>query len=129
MRIGELAKTSNVSVDTLRYYEKIGLMKSVERTSSGYRIYDYDDVERLKFIKNAQQTGFSLEQIEHLLSFRASPVKAKPEIREVAKQKVTELSTHINELTKLRNELQELIKECEQDKGDCPIIKSFNEKS
>jgi len=126
MKIGDLAKKASVSVDTLRYYEKIGLLKGIQRSSSGYRNYNQQNVEQVKFIRNAQHSGFTLDEITHLLSFRCAPVEAKPQVRELAENKVAELSAHIDDLIFLRNELKALVEQCANSNSFCPIINNFN---
>ncbi|MDO6423016.1 MULTISPECIES: heavy metal-responsive transcriptional regulator [Cellvibrionaceae] len=128
MKIGDLAKKANVSVDTLRYYEKIGLLSGVQRTRSGYRSYSQHNVEQVKFIRNAQHSGFSLDEITHLLSFRNAPVEAKPKVRKLAEEKVLDLSTRIDALVLLRDELNALIDQCAKSDAYCPIIDNFNDK-
>lgn len=79
MRIGKIVEALNISADTLRYYEKIGLMSKVHRDHGGVPFYnDKDNISRLRFIKRAQKMGFNLEEIANLLSFRENPQQAKP---------------------------------------------------
>lgn len=128
MKIGDLAKKANVSVDTLRYYEKMGLLTGVKRSDGGYRQYTASNVEQVRFIRNAQHSNFSLEEISLLLSFRDAPTDEKSKIRALAGAKVQVLSERIDDLVSLRNELQLLVKKC-ADSGDahCPIIDSFSD--
>ncbi|MBU3069210.1 MAG: heavy metal-responsive transcriptional regulator [Candidatus Thiodiazotropha taylori] len=127
MKIGDLAKKADVTVDTLRYYEKIGLLNGVKRSSSGYRSYDQNNVEQVRFIRNAQHSGFSLDEIAQLLKFRAAPIDAKPKVRSLAEVKVSELSERIEGLIALRDEMKELIEQCVRSgESECPIIDSFN---
>lgn len=128
MKIGDLARQANVSVDTLRYYEKIGLLSGVQRTRSGYRNYSQQNVEQVRFIRNAQHSGFSLDEITHLLSFRDAPVTAKPKVRELAEEKALELTARIDDLVLLRDELNTLIEQCVKTNAYCPIIDNFNDK-
>ncbi len=128
MKIGDLAKQANVSVDTLRYYEKISLLSGVQRTRSGYRSYSQQNVEQVKFIRNAQHSGFSLDEITHLLGFRSAPVAAKPKVRKLAEEKVLELTMRIDDLVLLRDELTTLIDQCAKSDACCPIIENFNDK-
>lgn len=128
MKIGALAKKIQVSVDTLRYYEKIGLLTGVVRRESGYRDYGQHNIDQVLFIRNAQKSGFSLNEISHLLEFRGAPVAAKPKTRLLAAKKVDELSQKIDELIALRDELQSLVKQCAQEDSHCPIIDRFSDK-
>jgi DNA-binding transcriptional MerR regulator len=127
VKIGDLAKKTEVSVDTLRYYEKIGLITDVERSESGYRQYGQHNIEQVYFIRNAQHSGFSLEEISQLLLFRVAPLEAKSKVRDLAAEKVQALSTRIDSLIALRDELSSLVNQCESSKSHCPIIDSFNE--
>ena len=121
-RIGIVAKQLALSADTLRYYEKLGLLKQVYREPSGLRLYSDKDVSRLKFIKRAQRMGFSLEEIGWLLEFREDPQRARPRVREMARRKLEEIEKHITDVTTLRNELTLLINLCESDEEGCPIL-------
>ena len=121
-QIGEVTKRLNLSADTLRYYEKIHLLPPISRSTSGLRIYCDKDLSRLKFIKRAQRMGFSLEEIRQLLTFREAPQKARPEIRLLAKEKLTDIKAHLKELQTLKNELQLLVNLCTGSKDGCPII-------
>jgi len=124
-QIGEVAKRLNISTDTLRYYEKIKLLQSIARNSSGLRDYNDKDLSRLRFIKRAQRMGFSLDEISKLLTFRESPQKAKPEIRVLAGDKLIEIESHLEELQVLRNELKLLVGLCSDSDDGCPIIEGL----
>ncbi len=129
-KIGEVSRRLNLSADTLRYYEKIHLLPAISRNTSGLRIYNDRDISHLKFIKRAQRMGFSLDEIGKLLRFRESPQQAKPEIRILASEKLTEIESHLNELVLLKNELTLLINLCAGSKDGCPIIEGLeNNKS
>lgn len=121
-QIGEVTKKLKLSADTLRYYEKIALLKPIARSESGIRNYSEKDLSRLRFIKRAQKMGFSLQEISKLLSFRESPQKAKPEIRILANEKLLEVESHLKELQVLRNELKLLVGLCTNSLNGCPII-------
>jgi len=125
-KVGEVAAILDVSVDTLRYYEKIDLLGSVPRRDSGVRYYDEGLIARVRFIRHAQRMGFSLDAIKELLTFRDQPANVKPKVREMMQQKLIELDRQILDLSQLRDELQELTTACEgsTDK-DCPILKEF----
>lgn len=122
MRIGEVVAASGISADTLRYYEKIKLMPKVQRNGAGVRFYSDKDLSRLRFIKRAQKMGFSLEEIAQLLSFRESPQQAKPKVRDLAHQKLTEIEEHLTELSTLRDELRLLTNLCSASADGCPIL-------
>jgi MerR family transcriptional regulator, copper efflux regulator len=121
-QIGEVTRRLNISADTLRYYEKIHLLPPIARNASGLRSYCDKDLSRLKFIKRAQRMGFSLEEISQLLIFREGPQKAKPEIRQMARDKLSDIEENLQELKILRDELTLLINLCIGSKDGCPII-------
>lgn len=125
-QIGEVKKRLNISADTLRYYEKINLLPVIKRTSSGLRSYCESDLSILKFIKRAQRMGFSLNEIKQLIIFRKSPQQAKPEIRLLAKQKLQEIESSLDELKTLRNELKLLVALCRGSEEGCPIIEGLD---
>lgn len=125
-KIGEVALMLKISVDTLRYYEKIDLLGKVPRNPSGVRHYDEILITRLRFIRHAQRMGFSLDLIKELLNFREQPTNVKPQVRVVIQQKLIELEQQIHDLSQLRDELYTLSKECENSaETDCPILKKF----
>lgn len=122
LSIGEVADLLGLSTDTLRYYEKSGLLKRVARSDSGRRIYDKNDLSKLRFIIRAKKMNFSLAEISDLLQMRQQPQKIKDEIRLLTAQKLSEIETHISELSHLRNELSLLLNLCRNSEGGCPII-------
>lgn len=124
-KIGEVAQELNISVDTLRYYEKIKLLTNIHRNSSGVRGYQSEDLKKIIFIKQSQHVGFSLEEISQLLQFRDSPAKTKPFVREVVSEKLAEIELRIKELTALHSEFTQLIQQCVKSDGDCPILKQL----
>ena len=120
--IGEVARQLAVSVDTLRYYEKIGLLPKVSRTESGIRCYREKDISRLKFIKRAQQMNFTLAEIGDLLKMREAPQRARSEIRQLTANKLEEVEQRLTELDTLRRELTLLVNLCTASEEGCPII-------
>ncbi|ROR98937.1 MerR family copper efflux transcriptional regulator/MerR family gold-responsive transcriptional activator of gol and ges genes [Sinobacterium caligoides] len=127
MRIGELADKTHVSVDTLRYYEKIGLMPAVKRRGSGQRVYGDAELETLCFIKRAQLMAFSLKEIAELLKIRSNEHVMHEQAQLMARDKLVLLDEQITELTELRQELSAMLADCEQSSsdGDCPIIQGL----
>ncbi|MFQ5344912.1 MAG: heavy metal-responsive transcriptional regulator [Mariprofundus sp.] len=128
MKIGELSRQTGVSVDTIRYYEQRGLIPAAERLPSGYRQYVSGDVSRLKFIVQAKDLGFTLEEIGQLLAIRADD-RACDEVRAVAEAKAAEIDGRIRKLSRMRQTLLTLAEQCEQtsDTNPCPILKSLEE--
>jgi len=128
MKIGELSKHTDVSIDTIRYYELRGLIPPALRTVSGYRQYAADDVLRLRFIVQAKELGFTLEEISQLLALRSGERNCA-EVRAVAEAKAGEIGERIRKLSRMREILLALAEQCEQtsDADSCPILKSLEE--
>ncbi|RMG56134.1 MAG: heavy metal-responsive transcriptional regulator [Gammaproteobacteria bacterium] len=127
-RIGEVSQRTGLSADTLRYYERIGLLPDVARTASGIRMYGERDLSRLNFIRRAQRMNFSLEEIGVLLRLREDPRHARDEVRALAERKLAEVEASLEELALLRNELSLLLNLCRQGDGSCcPIIEGIEE--
>lgn len=110
------------SADTLRYYEKIGLLPGVGRAASGARLYSENDLSRLRFIQRAKTMNFSLEEIARLLEMRAAPQAARDEIRELTHNKLKAVEAHLKSLQALRKELLLLVNMCRGAAAGCPII-------
>ncbi len=125
--IGEVARLLTMSVDTLRYYEKIGLLPKVSRAESGIRHYRDKDISRLKFIKRAQQMNFTLAEISDLLKMREDPQHARAEVRQLTTNKLKEVEVRLTELDSLRRELALLVNLCTASEEGCPIIDRIEE--
>ncbi len=124
-RIGDISKRLGLSVDTLRYYEKIGLLGRVHRTAAGIRSYSDNDISRLKFVRRAQKMNFSLAEIASLLQMREDPQHVRQEVRELTLKKLVEIESNLQDLTNLRNELNQLTKLCASNRKGCPIIEDI----
>ncbi len=125
-RIGDVTEQLGISADTLRYYEKIGLLPPIFRSTSGMRAYDGQDLSRLRFIQRAKAMNFSLAEIRQLLEMRADPRHARDEVRELTRRKLAEIDAHIQSLGKLRNELELLTNLCQRAEAGCPIIEGLD---
>jgi len=113
MRIGELSKSTGFQIETLRYYEKQGLLKPVSRTESGYREYDRESLKQLRFIKQAKSVGFSLNEIAELLTLRVERDQHScGDVKEIAEQKITQIDNKINELKYMRKALHKITDAC-----------------
>jgi MerR family mercuric resistance operon transcriptional regulator len=122
--IGKFADTCGVGVETIRFYQRKGLLK-IPSKKGGMRHYGQEDVRRLTFIRKAQSAGFSLQEIKELISLDSSD--DRPRARELAKARISALDTRIEELQEARNALKKLANECAHGKsGPCPILKSFD---
>jgi len=126
-QIGEIGNLLDLSADTLRYYEKIGLLTDVQRTPANTRFYSNKDVSRLRFIQRAQKMNFSLAEIKDLLTMREDPQHSRREVRELTHRKLQEIETHLQDLTTLRNELTLLVNLCAGSEGGCPIIEGIEQ--
>jgi len=127
MRIGELAKITKLKIDTIRYYEKKGLIPSPPRTLSGYRIFPEETIEIIQFIKGAKELGFTLREIKELLELRRGGKGSSTEIRKKALSKLEEIGRKIKALEKIRESLERLVSECQEreDVKKCPILEAF----
>jgi len=125
-KIGDMTKQLGLTADTLRYYEKIGLLPNISRNVSGIRQYDDKDISRIKFIKRAQRMNFSLDEIKNLLQMREDPQHAKDNIRAMTAEKLADIEAHLSDLTTLKNELTLLLNLCRGSKNGCPIIEDLD---
>ena len=122
--IGAFAKAAGVRTDTIRYYERNGLLPPPARTAAGYRVYSEAELERVKFVRKAQGLGFTLNEIGMLLALRGSDTARAADVLEITEQKILESSERIHELTRIRNALRQLAEQCPVDAPieDCPIL-------
>jgi len=128
LSIGNLAKQADVNIQTIRYYERRGLLPEPERTASNYRIYAGDTVQRVRFIKCAQELGFTLTEIKELLALRASPESCCEDVRGRSKSKIRDIDDKIRTLEAMREALSKLVRAC-SGKGpvtECPILESLD---
>ncbi len=121
-RIGDAARQLAVSVDTLRYYERIGLLPAVDRSASGVRVYRNRDLSRIRFIRRAQAMDFTLAEIADLLRLRERRGHARTAVRRMTRDKIREIDARIGALTSLRAELERLLAACPGDGRECPIL-------
>jgi MerR family mercuric resistance operon transcriptional regulator len=124
LSIGKLAAAGAVGVETVRFYQRRGLLETPTR-ADGIRRYGSEDLRRLRFIKQAQGAGFTLEEIKELLDLDASDDRARA--RELAKERIAALDSRIAELQRARDALKRLARECGSGgPGPCPILKAFD---
>lgn len=124
--IGEVSRQTGLSADTLRYYERIGLLGPVGRDDGGRRRYRPTDIERLEFINRAKQMDFSLDEISALLHLRDEPQNVQSRVRSLAKNKLDAIALRIGELSVLRDELTLLLNLCADAEAGCPILDSLS---
>jgi len=129
-RIGEVADRARVNVQTLRFYERRGLLPEPPRQPSGYRQYSLDSVRRVQFIKGAQRLGFTLTQVGELLALRDSSRLPCPQVRSTAERKVTEIEEKIRQLDAMKSALQVLVASCEANRDhECPLLEALERTS
>ncbi len=126
-KISEVTRKTGLSADTLRYYEKIALLKKVNRNAAGVRLYSEKDLSRLRFIQRAKTMNFSLDEITQLLQMRENPARAKKDVRELTLNKLNEVKAHLKTLNTLHNELTLLVNLCTGSKNGCPIIEKIDQ--
>ena len=127
LTIGRVAQLASVGVETIRFYEREGLIAVPPRATFGYRHYPQDTIARLRFIKRAKELGFSLKEIKELLSLRVSPKVTCEEVRARAEAKITNIEDKIRQLQRMRRALVRLAETC-QGSGpvsECPILESL----
>ncbi|WP_457626517.1 heavy metal-responsive transcriptional regulator [Persephonella sp.] len=121
---GKLANKTGINPETLRYYEKIGLLQETLRSETGYRLYTEEDIKKVEFIKRAKELGFTLKEIKELLYLRFEKGSKCSEVKALAQEKLKNIEERINNLEKIKKLLQDLINKC-PDEGSvdrCPII-------
>jgi len=126
--IGKLAKQADVTIETIRYYQRIGLLDEPDKSPSGYRLYPPEATARIRFIKRAQQAGFTLKEIAELLSLDGTHCA---EVRKIAEQKCQQIDAQIKDLIALRQVLNNLVKGCQSDssKEYCSLIEALSKDS
>jgi MerR family mercuric resistance operon transcriptional regulator len=125
LTIGQSARLSKVGVPTLRFYERAGLLPKPMRSASNYRLYPDEVIARIRFIRRAQQLGFTLKEIRDLLSLRASRRTSCAEVRSRAQVKIADIEERIRSLRQMSRALAKLAEECNvhSKTGDCPLLK------
>lgn len=125
--IGALARRAGVSIDTVRYYEKSGLLSPESRLASGYRRYSAMQLSRLRFIRRAQELGFSLKDIRELLGLSQQRDVAK--VKRAAERKLADVEARLADLNRVRAGLATLVATCPGHgrAADCPILKALGE--
>ncbi|MDG2945012.1 Cu(I)-responsive transcriptional regulator [Bisgaard Taxon 10/6] len=128
MNIGQASKSTQLSVKQIRDYEKAGLLINPSRSEAGYRIYNSNDIARLKFIAKARSVGFSLAQIGELLALQDNPHRKSCEVKSLTGVHIEFLTQKIEELTQMKATLQAWSDACTGDNApDCPILKGLAE--
>jgi Hg(II)-responsive transcriptional regulator len=132
LTIGEVSRLAGVNRETLRYYEREGIIDPPSRKDSGYRIYPLDTVKRIRFIKRAQTLGFSLKEIMDMLALRNDAQDATcRDVKQYAQDKVKTIEKKLADLKRMRSRLRDLIAVCDEENSvnACPILDAFEEGS
>lgn len=129
LTIGQVAEEAGVGVETVRFYQRTGLIEKPPRQGTRRRRYAPEAVTRIRFIRGAQNLGFSLREIEDLMQLRIAPGTSKGEIKARAETKVAEIEGKIHDLQRMRDTLLKLIGACEGSGTleDCPILEAFEQ--
>ena len=125
----QLAKKSGINPETLRYYIRRGLIEEPERSSSGYRQYREETVRRIRFIKKAQELGFTLQEIKELLTFRIDSKTACRDTKQAVRQKIESVTQKISSLQRILHTLEQMESTCAASKikAGCPILESLDQ--
>ncbi|PWB89094.1 MerR family transcriptional regulator [Methylocystis sp. MitZ-2018] len=123
LSIGELSKQSGVNIETIRYYEKIGVMPAPDRSASGYRLYVADHLKRLSFVRRSRQLGFSLDEIRGLLRLVDGHAYTCAQVRELTLDHLTEIQRKIADLKRLKRVMEEMAAQCSGERApECAVI-------
>jgi MerR family mercuric resistance operon transcriptional regulator len=129
LTIGKVARATGVGIETLRFYERQGLVAEPARRPSGYRDYPPTVIQRVRFIKRAKELGFSLREIAELLSLRVDARRTRADVRERATTKIAEIGDRIRQLEGMKRALEKLATSCigEGPTAECPILEALEE--
>lgn len=131
LTIGQVARQAGVGVETVRFYERRGLLEEPPRKASGYRQYGADVVDRISFIKRAKELGFTLNEINELLQLRLDPEGNCDEVRRRAEQKIVDIESKLRQLRAMKRAISKLVRACAHDRQPdrCPILESLEKPS
>jgi MerR family copper efflux transcriptional regulator len=124
----ELAKRGGVNLETIRYYERTGLLPKPPRSGTGYRQFSLESVRRVRFIKRAQELGFSLKEIKELLALRITPGSTRADVRKRAEAKIADIEGKVEHLRAMKKALVRLTDACCENgpASECPILESLS---
>ena len=128
LTIGRLAKEAGLGIETVRFYERQGLIEPPPRTDSNYRIYPEEEITRLKFIKRAKNLGFTLNEIKELLALRHDPHATKADVKNRTRVKIEDVTKKIRDLTRIKEALEHLYNACDGHGplDECPILEALD---
>ena len=128
MTIGKLAKEAGVGVETVRFYERKGLIRKPAKRETGFRTYSQEEVTRIRFIRRAQELGFTLREVKELADLQSKRKMTGGQVQKKADQKISEIQQKISDLKKMEKSLRQLSKVCgegEQAAGECRFLECF----
>lgn len=127
LTIGKVARGAGLAVDTVRYYEREGLLEKPARTPGGYRRYSPEAVKRLQFIRQAKELGFTLAEIRELLTLKVAPDKSCADVRARAQAKIADVESRIAQLERMKRALEQLAASCsgQGPTSECPILEAL----
>jgi len=126
MTIGEIARTAGVATPTLRYYEQEGLLSPTARSRAGYRLYDAEAVEQLRFIRSAQAVGFTLEDIRALARLEGESGKnCKAKVRRLLEKRLSDVNEKMKDLKRVQRALGQALDRCQRSNGECKVLKEI----
>lgn len=128
LTIGQVAKLADVGVETIRFYERQGLMLQPARKESGYRQFSEDAVARIRFIKRAKELGFSLKEVRELLDIQENPEASRADVKQHAETKLQDIEAKIRDLQRMKKALKEVTDACSGHGplAGCPILDALN---
>lgn len=128
LTIGRLARQTGLATETLRYYERRGLISPHQRTASGYRLYRRDAFQRLRFIRRAQALGFSLDEIAELLALSDDADQSAAAVKQFTQSKIQDIESRIRDLERMKQGLAALESRCpgHGSTSECPILAALN---
>ena len=128
MKISRAAEASGCHLETIRYYERIGLLPQPDRTGSGYRVYGSADIERLRFIARGRDLGFSLEEIRSLLQLAGDEGLCCVDVDRLARSHLADIRTRLADLQRMASELERVIASCQGgQRGQCTILSTLRQ--
>ena len=126
MRIGQLASATGTKPETIRYYERAGILPTADRTDSNYRDYSDEHLATLTFVRRARELGFSMAQVRELLALSDHDDKPCEDVDHLVQCQLAEIERKITDLAALRDELGQMLRSCEADRiGECRIVESL----
>lgn len=134
VKIGQVARETGLSIDTIRFYEKEGLLRRSARTEGGFRLFGPREIQALRFIRKCQELGFSLDEIRELLILRGEDVPACSHVKELLEQKLARVVKKIEELQTLEHGLRVALRKCDRGlktsgmshEGCCPVLEEIS---